>query len=408
MILAAGCVRLACADLQPRLGGAAVYDTDLNVTWLANLNLAASNSFGTPGVIPDGTMSWPVVVNWIAALNHAKYLGFSTWRLPTNPVRDPTCSSQDTANNFSYGTGCTGSELGHLFYNELGGVAGMSIQNQHNFNYSLFTNPSGYNGNNPNYWTSTFWPAPLNPNDHFAFQFGNGSEYDSSGPIFALPVLTGDVAASSLLPQFAFGDGWYSALYFTNTGDNAVSFPINFISDLGVPLNVPAVAGSSTVVNLAGHATTLIEAPNSGTLSQGYGSLSLPQGVQAYGVFRLSSTGSPDQEAVVPLSSAFSTGATLMWDDTRYVTSVAIVNPSAVATTVAVTVHDFNGVVIGTTSIPLAAGGKTESVLRNIPGLSSVAGSRGSADFTVSGGSVAVLGLRSDGLALTSIPTVQK
>jgi len=134
----------------------------------------------------------------------------------------------------------------------------------------------------------------------------------------------------------------------------------------------------------------------------------LPEGVQAYGVLRVSSAGAPDQEAVVPLSSAFSTGATLTWDDTRFVTSVAIVNPSAVATAVAITMHDVNGVVIGTASIPLPPASKTESVLRNIPGLSSVVGNRGSADFTVTSGFVAVLGLRSDGLALTSIPTTQK
>jgi len=168
------------------------------------------------------------------------------------------------------------------------------------------------------------------------------------------------------------------------------------------------VGGSSTVVNLAGHGTTLIEAPNNGPLSQGYVSLSLPQGVDAYGVFRFSLAGAPDQEAVVPLSSAFSTSANLLWDDTQSVTAVAIVNPSAVPTTVAITVRDVNGVVIGTASIPLAAANKTESVLRNIPGLSSVVGKRGSAAFTVTSGFIAVLGLRSDGLALTSIPTAQK
>ena len=411
IILVAAFATSAYADLQPRLGGAAVYDTDLNITWLADANLAASNTFGTPGIAFDGSMPWPTVVNWLAAMNHAKYLGFSTWRLPTTPVQDPTCSSQDTTNNFSYGMGCTGSEMGHLFYEELGGVAGGAIENIHNYNYSLFAHLSGAdkNGNFSDYWTSTPWPASGTPNDHFAFQFSSGSTLDSGNhPTYVFPVLTGDVAASSVLPQFAFGGGWYSALYFTNTGNTAVTFPLNFISDSSAPLNVPAVAGSSTVVNLAGHGTALIEAPNSGPLNQGYVSLSLPQGVVAYGVFRSSVAGAPDQEAVVPLSSAFSTGATLMWDDTHFVTSVAIVNPSAVPTTVAITVRDVNGVVIGTASIPLGATSKTEAVMRNLPGLSSVAGNRGSAKFTVTAGFIAVLGLRSDGLALTSIPTAQE
>jgi sugar lactone lactonase YvrE len=42
-----------------------------------------------------------------------------------------------------------------------------------------------------------------------------------------------------VLPQFAFGGGWYSALYFTNTGNGAVSFTVNFLADSGTPLIVP-------------------------------------------------------------------------------------------------------------------------------------------------------------------------
>ena len=66
------------------------------------------------------------------------------------------------------------------------------------------------------------------------------------------------------------------------------------------------------------------------------------------------------------------------------------------------------GAVIGTSSIPLAAGAKTEATLRSIPGFSGVVGNRGSAEFTVSSGSVAVLGLRFNGTAFTSIPAPQQ
>src|SRR5258708_32553556 len=55
VILAAGSSGSAIADLQPRLGGAAVYDTDLNITWLTNANLAATNKFGTAGINADGS-----------------------------------------------------------------------------------------------------------------------------------------------------------------------------------------------------------------------------------------------------------------------------------------------------------------------------------------------------------------
>jgi len=210
----------------------------------------------------------------------------------------------------------------------------------------------------------------------------------------------------SVLPQFVSGGGWYSALYFTNTGNSAVSFPVNFVGDDGTPLSVPAVGGSSTVVNLAPHGTASIQSANIGPVSQGYASVSLPVGVVGYGLFHLSNPGVPDQEAVVPLSNASSTTSTLTWDDTSFVTAVGIVNPSSIATTVTIVLRDGGGGTIGTSSVFLPAKNKTAVVLRDLPGLGAMVGNRGSADFTVATGNVAVLGLRFIGSAFTSIPPV--
>ena len=211
-----------------------------------------------------------------------------------------------------------------------------------------------------------------------------------------------------ILSQFAFGGGWYSALYFANLTAASVSFTVNFTADSGTPLIVPSIGGSATTVNLAPHATAVLESPNAGSLNQGYVTASLPSGVIGYGVFRQSVQGTPDQEAVVPLASSASTGSTLSWDDTAYTTAVAIANPSAVPVSVSITVWSNSGSVIGTSSISLAPGAKTEAALRSLPGLSGVAGSRGSAQITVTTGSVAVLGLRFNGAAFTSIPAAQQ
>ena len=97
-----------------------------------------------------------------------------------------------------------------------------------------------------------------------------------------------------------------------------------------------------------------------------------------------------------------------MWDDTNYVTSVAIVNPSAVANIVTITVRDDAGNLLGTPTIALGAHAKTAVVLRDVPGLAGMAGKRGTADFSVVAGNVAVLGLRFYGQAFTSIPTVNR
>ena len=231
--------------------------------------------------------------------------------------------------------------------------------------------------------------------------------------------LTFTIAVSpllSILPQFVFGgfcgngwcSGWYSALYFTNTTNGAVSFPVNFTADNGTPLTVPALGGASTTVDIPALGTAIIEAPITlGSLSQGYATFTLPPGVWGYGVFRQSVPGRADQEAVVPFATANATSGTLVWDDTAFVTSVAVANAGPVAATIAVTLWDNNGNVVATSTVNLPAGQKTEAALRSLPGLAGMVGLRGRAQFAATSGNVAVLGLRFNSSAFTSIPAQQ-
>jgi hypothetical protein len=217
----------------------------------------------------------------------------------------------------------------------------------------------------------------------------------------ALPAL-GEV----VLPQFAFGGGWESALYFTNTGTSATSFTVNFIGDDGAPLTLPSLGASATTVNLAPLGTAFIEAPNSGPLNGGYVQTTLPGGVVGYGVFRQSVSGIADQEAVVQLSGASTTTNTLIWDDTAFVTGVAVVNLSSATTVVSIDVRDSSGNDIGIADVSIPAKGKKAFFLRDLPGLSKMSGRRGSATFTAAIANIAVLGLRFNGPAFTSIPTI--
>lgn len=215
------------------------------------------------------------------------------------------------------------------------------------------------------------------------------------------------MGARKILPQFAFGGGWYSALYFSNTGIAQVSFPVTFTADNGTSLNVPLIGGATTVT-LAPGASTRIEAPNVGTaISQGYVSLIPPPGVIGYGVFRQSLLAQPDQEAVVPLSSASTTSSTLLWDDTdNRVTAFAIANPNPFGVPVTITVTKSDGSLIGTATLALQPNNHTAGILRTL--VSGVAGNQGTAVFSATAGNVAVLGLRANGIALTSIPTTDK
>ena len=64
---------VAQAALQTRLGGLAVYDTDLNITWLANANV-------------NGPMSWTAANTWAANLSivdAVNNITYGNWRLPT-------------------------------------------------------------------------------------------------------------------------------------------------------------------------------------------------------------------------------------------------------------------------------------------------------------------------------------
>jgi len=93
-----GFASTADSALMSRLGGQAVYDTDFNITWLADANYAQTSGYDT-----DGKMNWTTANAWAASLNIGGYTG---WRLPT---ADPACGT-----DFN----CITNELGHLFYTE--------------------------------------------------------------------------------------------------------------------------------------------------------------------------------------------------------------------------------------------------------------------------------------------------
>ena len=208
---------------------------------------------------------------------------------------------------------------------------------------------------------------------------------------------------SSVLPQVAFGGGWYTALYFSNATGTEVSFTVTFTADNGSPLDVPGLGGSSTVVKVPALGTAIIELPDSGSLVEGYAAFTMAPGVTGYGVFR-QTVGGQSQEAVVPFATANANSSTLIWDDSRYTTGVAIVNAGSSAATITISLTDNNGNAVGTSTLDLGAHHKTEAILRTLPGLSGMAGLRGKAVFSATSGNVAVLGLRANGSAFTSIP----
>lgn len=179
------------ASLVSRLGGAVVYDTDRDITWLADANLAASNTFGTAGIDSAGKMDWSTASTWIANMNAsnggAGYLGFNNWQLPTTLVPDNSCSSSN-----SNGSGCTGSDMGHLFYTEFGATANSSaLVTGNSTELAKFANIQTTTG----YWSNT--PINSNPPGAYTFNFGTGSQLPISQAFdgFVWAVRSGDVSA---------------------------------------------------------------------------------------------------------------------------------------------------------------------------------------------------------------------
>ena len=192
-----------------------VNDTDLNISWTQDASLIASQADGyaggaaafvtavinsVPGAkIKDttnsgyhslstadfdalsGGMTWFGAKAWADYyLNSVSYGGVTGWRLPTSNAV------------FGYDSG---SELGHLFFTELGGTAGKSITTTHAnmANYNLFSNIQNYL-----YWSGTEYHG-LIPDGAWVFHTGSGDQgVGRTNAWFAgWAVRSGEVAAVS-------------------------------------------------------------------------------------------------------------------------------------------------------------------------------------------------------------------
>lgn len=163
-LLAAGA---ADAALLSRANGQAVYDTLLDITWLADANHARSSGYEEAG--PDGRMPWGQAQSWIDTLNAqgggAGHLGVNDWRLPLTAQPDASCSNQEPGK--SSGTGCSGSEMGHLYL--VDGITSSS--------------PGPFSNVQMAYWSGTSY-APM-PQNAWGFGFLTG-EQDTGWKVLTL------------------------------------------------------------------------------------------------------------------------------------------------------------------------------------------------------------------------------
>jgi hypothetical protein len=123
-VLTLSFVTASQASLWDR-GGGLIYDNVLNITWLQDANYGAGSTYDD-GAGDAGRMTWGNAVAWV---NQLSYAGFTGWRLPDAYNRDSF--------GLHIGPNASGSELGHMYYNNLGGVS----------NDPVLLNPTFIDGN---------------------------------------------------------------------------------------------------------------------------------------------------------------------------------------------------------------------------------------------------------------------
>ncbi len=222
------------ASLIARDGGM-VYDDVNNITWAADANLFATQAANNPNLVdeiiagnggvihdtpnpmsPSGTYTLSTadfntntgeMTFWGAQAwaNNLTLGGYTDWALPTTV---PAVSGYNQ----------TGSQMGNLFYTQLGGVEATYIYANHNANFNLFSNVQNYA-----YWSGSEY-APV-PDLAWYFFTGNGSQTITSKntQFYAWAVRPGDVAASSVPVPAAvwlFGSGLIGLVSFNRRKQN--------------------------------------------------------------------------------------------------------------------------------------------------------------------------------------------
>ena len=168
---------VAGTALQPGADGKTVYDPVTDITWLADADLAKTQTFGaqcvnhdgTACINPDGSMSHATAVSWINGMNAAAWLGHTNWQLPPVPDVDPTCGAPG-------GFDCT-VPFGDLYYNQFRLPQGTPVVATPAIRVGPFFNVQPYL-----YWScqaaagsavlcGSDFPAP---NFSWSFSWGNG------------------------------------------------------------------------------------------------------------------------------------------------------------------------------------------------------------------------------------------
>lgn len=202
-------ITLYCVSAEARLidrGCGLIYDTTLNVTWLQDANFAS-----TSGYAASGHMSYSNAMTWANDLKYydsCRGVWWTDWRLPDSKNRDGSGPSIGYIST---------SEMGHMFFNNLGNSAGNPCITAKPTKTS-FVNPDGRTvyiknlqtayGTPSVYWSRNAYDSKWSWT--YQFSCGNQAYSNRTFALHAWPVRNGDVGVMIFKDDFEDGNlnGW--------------------------------------------------------------------------------------------------------------------------------------------------------------------------------------------------------
>ncbi|MCQ8181477.1 DUF1566 domain-containing protein [Methylomonas sp. SURF-1] len=219
LIVAATAVAANLPNAQAALldrGGGMLYDTVLNVTWLQDANYAKTSGYDS-----DGKMDWNQAVAWAEQL---EFGGFSDWRLasikPVNGIAYNENFSNDGSTDYAWNVSSPNSELGYMYFINLGLTAYQFPDGSDNPHFGIFGD--GRTGGQADvglvrnlrsfsYWSGNTVPDRAGEAWFFDTALGSQQSWYKTGlasDLYAWAVRDGDVAAVPLPSAFwLFGAG---------------------------------------------------------------------------------------------------------------------------------------------------------------------------------------------------------
>jgi hypothetical protein len=216
-----------------------------------------------------------------------------------------------------------------------------------------------------------------------------------------------------LIPHVVDGDTWKTTFKFANLGTRNVRLFVSFYQDDAVALALPikgnadVTAGTSANLSLTlipGQTITVETAGTAPALASGWGVAQQlqnnPEPMGAMAIYTQRVPGGQEQEATVPLAAPIRGNFALLFDNTAFVTGVAVVNQSDATVPLIGRIHDATGKVVDQQTLLMP---KYSHVAFVLPTLwRSTAGIGGWIEFVNPAYGISAFGLRFSGAAFTA------